>query len=317
MPQIYAALDNRQVDHQSSVVEMEGMVSNHLGSILIDPSYNLSYFPPQTVDKCKFHRVKHAKSWLVQLATGTKRKVTEVLPACKFIVNGIVTQKTINILPLGSYDMFLGMELLATHKAKLDCYNKTLDCEYEEGEKRTLHGIQKPISMRQISSLQVKKYCRKGFPLYTIQLLNSVEDSKTSLEDHPILKEYKDMFLDEITGLPPRRDIDLSKELVPEVVSMSRAPYRMSTLDLVELKLHLKEMLDKGYIHPSVSPWGALDLFVKKNDGTLILCIDYIQLNKMKIKNKYPLPIIDDLFDQLGGATIFSKIDLRSRYHQY
>jgi hypothetical protein len=97
---------------------------------------------------------------------------------------------------------------------------------------------------------------------------------------------------------------------------MSRTPYTMSTPKLVELKLQLKEMWDKGYIQPSVSPWGAPTLFVKKKYGTLILCIDYRQLNKMTIKNKYPLSRNDDLFDQLRGATIFSKIDLRSGYHQ-
>jgi hypothetical protein len=89
----------------------------------------------------------------------------------------------------------------------------------------------------------------------------------------------------------------------------------MSTPELVELKLQLKEMMDKGYIRPSMSPWGAPVLFVKKKDGTLRLCIDYRQLNKVTIKNKYPLPRIDDLFYQLGGASIFSKIDLRSGYH--
>jgi hypothetical protein len=89
----------------------------------------------------------------------------------------------------------------------------------------------------------------------------------------------------------------------------------MSTSALVKLKLQLMEMMDKGYIRPSVSPWGAPVLFVKKKDGTLRLCIDYIKLNKTTIKKKYPLPKIDDLFDQLGGATIFSKIDLRFGYH--
>jgi hypothetical protein len=127
---------------------------------------------------------------------------------------------------------------------------------------------------------------------------------------------YKDVFPKEVPSLPPRRDIDISIELVPGVVLVSRTPYRMSTLDLVELKIHLKEMLDKGYIWPSVSPWGSPALFVKNKDGTLKLCIEYRQLNKMTIKNKYPLSRIDDLFDQLRGATIFSKIDLRSRYHQ-
>jgi hypothetical protein len=162
----------------------------------------------------------------------------------------------------------------------------------------------------------MRKYCRKGCPLYAIQVLKSVEDDKPSLKDHSILREYRDVFPEEVPCLPPRRDIDFLIELAPGAVPMSRTPYRMSRPELVELKLQLKEMMDKGYIHPSVSPWGAPVLFVKNKDGTLRLCIDYRQLNKVTIKNKYPLPRIDDLFDQLGGASIFSKIDLRSRYHQ-
>jgi hypothetical protein len=149
-----------------------------------------------------------------------------------------------------------------------------------------------------------------------IQVLNSIENNNQSLEDHPILREYKDVFPEEVPGLPRRREIDFSIELVPRVVSVSRTPYRMSTPELVELKLQLKEMLDKGYICRSGSPWRAPALFVKKKDGTLMLCIVYKQLNNMTIKNKYPLPRIDDLFDQLRGATIFSNIELRSGYHQ-
>jgi hypothetical protein len=108
--------------------------------------------------------------------------------------------------------------------------------------------------MRQISSLQVKKYCRKGCTLYVIQVLNFVENEKPILENHPILREYKYVFPEELLGLPPRRDIDFSIELVPGVVPMSRTSYRMSTPELVELKLQLKEMWDKVYIWPSVSP---------------------------------------------------------------
>jgi hypothetical protein len=136
----------------------------------------------------------------------------------------------------------------------------------------------------------MRKYCRKGCPLYVIQVLESVEDDKPSLQDHPTLREYRDVFPEEVSGLPPRRDIDFSIELALGAVPVSRTPYRMSTPELVELKLQLKEMIYKGYIQPSISPWGAPVLFVKKKDGTLQLCIDYRQLNKVTIKNKYPLP---------------------------
>jgi hypothetical protein len=120
----------------------------------------------------------------------------------------------------------------------------------------------------------------------------------------------------EVPGLPLRRDIDFSIELAPGTMLASKMPYRMSMPELIELKLQLKEIMDKGYIRPNVSSWGAPVLFVKNKDGTLRLCIYYRQFNKTTIKNKYPLPRINDLFDQLGGASIFLKIDLRFGYHQ-
>ena len=118
------------------------------------------------------------------------------------------------------------------------------------------------------------------------------------------------MFVDEIPKLPPRREIDFSIDLLLRSSPISKAPYRISLPELTELKIQLQELLDKEYIRPSVLLWGALVLFVKKKDGTLRLCIDYRQLNKVTIKNKYPLPRKNDLFDQVGGAKIFSKLDL-------
>ena len=145
---------------------------------------------------------------------------------------------------------------------------------------------------------------------------NNDKETKPSLEDLPFLNDFKYVFPEEIPRLPPKRDIDFTIELVPGAVPASKAPYRLNTPELVELKLQLQELIDKEYIRPSVSPWGAPVLFVKKKDGTLRLCVDYRQLNKMTIKNRYPLPRIDDLFDQVRGAAVFSKIDLRSGYHQ-
>jgi len=144
-------------------------------------------------------------------------------------------------------------------------------------------------------------------------------DSKNKialLENILVIQEFSYVFLEEILGLPPKKDIDFTIELMPRAGPVFRAPYRMSTPELTELKMQLQELLDKSYIWPSVSPCGAPVLFVKKKDGTLCMCIDYHQLNKLTIKNKYPLPRIDELFDQVKGATIFSKIDLPFGYHQ-
>ena len=149
--------------------------------------------------------------------------------------------------------------------------------------------------------------------------LCNVIDSTThepSLADIPIVCEYPDVFPEEIPGMPPQRELDFPIDLIPGSAPISKAPYRMAPAELQELKKQLDELLEKGYIRPSVSPWGAPVLFVKKKDGSMRLCIDYRELNKITIKNRYPLPRIDDLFDQLKGATDFSKIDLRSGYHQ-
>ena len=128
--------------------------------------------------------------------------------------------------------------------------------------------------------------------------------------------EYVDAFLDELPGLPPQRVVDFGIELHSGTSPISMTPHRMAPVELQEFRVQLQELLDKGFIRPSTSPWGALVLFAKKKDKTIRLCIDYRQLNRVTIKNQYPLPRIDDLFDQLRGARVYSKIDLHTGYHQ-
>ena len=131
-----------------------------------------------------------------------------------------------------------------------------------------------------------------------------------------VVYEYEDVFSDELPGLPPPRDVDFRIKLHPGTLPISMTPHRMAPVELQELKVQIQELLGKGFIRPSTSPWGAPILFAKKKDKTLRLCIDYRQLNRVTIKNRYPLPRIDDLFDQLRGARVYSKIDLRTGYHQ-
>jgi hypothetical protein len=124
------------------------------------------------------------------------------------------------------------------------------------------------------------------------------------------------VFPEELSGMPPDRDIEFLIEWLPRTPPISKRPYRMPINELVELKKQLAELRANGFIHPSSSPWGAPVLFVEKKDGTQRMCADYRSLNEVTIKNKYPLPWIEDLFDQMKGSSVFSKIDLRSRYHQ-
>ena len=143
-----------------------------------------------------------------------------------------------------------------------------------------------------------------------------MDEPELSPSNIPIVREFIDVFPDELPGLPPEREIEFGIELQPNTQPISIQPYRLAPAELTELKKQLDELLSKGFIRPSSSPWGAPVLFAKKADGTLRLCIDYRKLNHVTVKNKYPLPRIDDLFDQLRGSHRFSKIDLRSGYHQ-
>jgi hypothetical protein len=173
-----------------------------------------------------------------------------------------------------------------------------------------------------VSALQFKRLARESGAELGMVFICSVDDKPADKSpDDPrirkLLSEYSDVFPDELPGeLPPKRDIDHKIEIIPGSVPPVRAPYRMSLPELDELKKQLKEMIDKGQIRISKSPYRSPVLFVKKKDGTMRMCVDYRALNKMTVKNKYPLPRIDELLDRLLGAQHFSKIDLRSGYHQ-
>jgi hypothetical protein len=139
---------------------------------------------------------------------------------------------------------------------------------------------------------------------------------RTSLEEIRVVQEYPDMFLKELPSMPRDHDIEFIIELLPGTPPISKRSYRMPVNELAELKKQIAELQSKGFIHPSSSPWGAPMLFIEKKDETQRICVDYHSLIEVTIKNKYPLPRIEDLFDQMKGTSVFLKIDLISGYHQ-
>ncbi|GJR11309.1 putative reverse transcriptase domain-containing protein [Tanacetum coccineum] len=160
---------------------------------------------------------------------------------------------------------------------------------------------------------------QKGFPIFLAHVTaKEVKDKseKKRLEDVSIVQDFPEVFPEDLPGLPPTRQVEFQIDLVSGAAPVARAPYRLAPSEMKELSEQLKELSDKGFIRPSSSPWGAPVLFVKKKDGSFRMCIDYRELNKLTVKNRYPLPRIDDLFDQLQGSSVYSKIDLRSGYHQ-
>jgi hypothetical protein len=153
-------------------------------------------------------------------------------------------------------------------------------------------------------------------PSESASLVAANVEASPDLASIPVVCEFPDVFPDDQSELPPDRDVEFTIELEPDNAIISWRPYRMAPKELAKIKKQLEELLDKGFIRPSSSPWGCSTISVKKKDGTLQMCVDYHPLNAVIIKNKYPLPHIDALFDQLAGARVFSKIDLRLGYHQ-
>jgi predicted aspartyl protease len=229
------------------------MINNRPLIILIDLGASHSYVDPRVVESLCLSKRKHEKSWLVQLDTGTKRKVIELVKSCLVDMKGLSTKAELNILPLGSYDCLIGMDWLDQHHALLNYRNKRVTCLDEEGNQKTVQGIPRAMVVREISVMQLKKCYRKGCQLFAPHVGEASIDAVSKLEDHVVLKEFKDIF-QEVPGLPLKRDIDFSINFMPRAAPVSKAPYRMSTPELKELLLQLEEIIKKGYIFPSVSP---------------------------------------------------------------
>ncbi|WVZ70587.1 hypothetical protein U9M48_019242 [Paspalum notatum var. saurae] len=199
------------------------------------------------------------------------------------------------VLPNQGIDIILGMDWMKEHNVLLDITSKTVQMK----------------STRSGKTMHIHLPSHKHSP----PTVNATEAQL--IEKIPVVSDFPDVFSEELPRLPPDRDVEFAIELVPGTAPVSRRPYRMAPDELKELKVQLQEQLDKGFIRPSSSPWGCPALFVEKKDqGGKRLCVDYRSLNAVTIKNKYPLPHIDILFDQLAGAKVFSKIDLRSGYYQ-
>jgi hypothetical protein len=202
-----------------------------------------------------------------------------------------IIKTTLLILGLENVDIILGANWMTRHQVVLDVANRIVEIQSPICGKFTLF----------LPSQETTRSC--AFAMIELPL-----------KKIPVVCEY--VFPDELPGMPPDRDIEFAIKLQPRTTPISKRPYQMPPAELAKLKKPLQELLDKGFIRPSTSAWGCPVLFVKKKDESLRLCINYRPLNAVTIKNKYPLPRIDVLFDQLVRAKVFSKIDLRSGYHQ-
>ncbi|GJQ90360.1 putative reverse transcriptase domain-containing protein [Tanacetum coccineum] len=231
----------------------------------------------------------------IEIASGQLVGIDKVIKGCKLEIESHVFD--INLIPFwhGSFDVIIGMDWLSNYKAEIICHEKVVRIPLPDGK------VLRVLEER---------------PEEKARLLMSAKASDKKQEEIVVVKDFPEVFLDDLSGLPPIREIEFWIELIPGATPVAKSPYRLAPSEMEELSRQLKKLQDKDFIRPSSLPWGAPVLFVKKKDGSFRMYIDYRELNKLTIKNRYPLPRIDDLFDQLQGSRFFSKIDLRSGYHQ-
>ncbi|KAJ0809969.1 putative nucleotidyltransferase, Ribonuclease H [Helianthus annuus] len=282
--------------------------------ILFDTGASRSFISSELVRSPLFTIERMCTPLEVEIADCKSYLLHEICRGCKITIDD--EDFDIDLIPmvLGEFKVVVGMDWLSRYHAEILCENKIIHVTSPKGKRVTIHG-EREVGAKFCTILEAIKYVRNGSKVF----LAYVVDTKLGalkLEDTKVVNEYPDVFPDELPGLPPEREVEFRIELEPNAKPVAKAPYRLAPAEVRELMVQLQELLDKGFIRPSVSPWGAPVLFVKKKDGSMRMCIDYRELNKLTVKNRYPLPRIDDLFDQLQGASWFSKIDLRSGYHQ-
>ena len=212
---------------------------------------------------------------------------------------------------MSEFDVILGMDWLTAYRVVIDCERRRVIAYTQDGIRVVFQGDNHDILPQTIYESRYQGQLAGWLASFTLE-----DEERPELDLPRVACEYVDVFPDELPRLPPHRVVDFGIELHPGTSPISMTPHRMAPIELQELRLQLQELLDKGFIRLSTSLWGAPVLFAKKKDKTLRPCIDYRQLNRVTIKNRYPLLRIDDLFDQLRGARVYSKIDLRTGYHQ-
>jgi hypothetical protein len=230
---------------------------------------------------------------IIVSAPGGDMPARHLCPKVNLKIRGVDFVANLIVFESKGIDVILGMDWLSKHKVLIDCAKMSV--KLTTPDEKELEFVAEPVVTAKGVANRVK-----------VNQLNVSQGSKVA-----VVNEFPDAFPEELPGMPPDWDIEFVIELKPGTAPIYKTLFRMTTPELAELKEHIKKFLEKGFIHPSSSPWGAPMIFVMKKDGTQRLSVDYRALNGVTIKNKYLLPRIDDLFNQLRGPCVFSKIDLR------
>nr|GEX57529.1 putative reverse transcriptase domain-containing protein [Tanacetum cinerariifolium] len=270
-------LRDKDAHQDPNVVTGTFLLNQHLARVLFDSRADKSFVSISFASMLNIPPITLDTTYDIEMADGNLVGTNTVIQCCTLILLNQPFKIDLMPINLGSFDVVIGMGLVIKYLARIICDEKVIHIPIDVMEKKS---------------------------------------NEKQLEDIPIVREFLEAFPEDLLGLPPIRQVEFQIDLISGVAPVAQTPYRLAPLEMHELYDQLQELADRGFIRPSTSPWGAPVLFVKKKDGYFRMCIDYQELNKLTLKNRYPLPMIDDLFDHLQGLSVYSKINLRSGYHQ-
>ncbi|GKD92236.1 putative reverse transcriptase domain-containing protein [Tanacetum coccineum] len=255
-------------------------LNNHFATTLFESGADYSFVSTTFIPLLGLEPNELGFKYEIEIASGQLVEIDKVIKGCKLEIEGHVFD--IDLIPFGhgSFDVIIGMDWLSNYKAEIIFHEKVVRIPLPNGKVLRVVGER---------------------PEEKARLLMSAKASDKKQEEIVMVRYFPEVFPDDLSRLPPIREIEFRIELTPGATPVAKSPYHLAPYELEELSGQLKELQDKGFIRPSSSPWGVPVLFIKKNDGSFRMCIDYRELNKLTVKNRYPLPRIDDLFDQLQG----------------
>ncbi|GJW69967.1 putative reverse transcriptase domain-containing protein [Tanacetum coccineum] len=290
---------NAGTNPDSNVVTGTFLLNDRYASILFDTGDDRSFISTTFSSLIHITPTTLDHYYDVELADGKIIRINTIICGCTLNFLNHPFNINLMLVELGSFDIIIDMDWLLKYHAVIYYAKKIVHIPWEN-ETLIIHGDGRHhVFLAHVNTKETED-----------------KSGEKRLEDVPIVQDFPEVFPEDLPGLPMTRQVEFQINLMPGVAPVARAPYRLAPSEMKELLEQLQELSDKGFIRPSSSPWGAPVLFVKKKDGSIRMCIDYRELNKLTVKNRYPLPRIDDLFDQLQGSRVYSTIHLRSGYHQ-
>ncbi|GKB47647.1 putative reverse transcriptase domain-containing protein [Tanacetum coccineum] len=289
------ALGGRDASPDSNVITCTFLLNNRYATILFDTGVDRSFVSNTFSALINITPTTLENHYDVELADGKIIGVNTIIRGCTLNFMNHPFNIDLMPVPLGSFDVIIGMDWLTKYHGVIICDEKIVRVPF--GREMLIfqgngNNQREESRLNIISCTKAQEYLSKGCDVFLAHITTKEAKDKSEekrLEDVPIVRDFPEVFPEDLPGIPPARQVEFQIDLVPGVAPVARAPYRLAPSEMKELAEQLQELSDKGFIRPSSSPWGAPVLFVKKKDGSFRMCIDYRELNKLTVKNRYPL----------------------------